>query len=151
MQQINDERALVPHDDNNERVATPRLDTIDEMEANLHDNSSDPSVSMSTPIITPITPKQDVDVIPFKKEVVVSKDKLCFISYQGANTLRSRWYLVQIRLDADVIDKQWSIVVFGKILTMTRKETTLLVTSLISARLCGQIKRSLAGSVAALS
>lgn len=88
-------------------IHTPRPDTIGEMDASLTPNDSINEVAHSicsaaelpsTPIATPSALHQSI---------LNSNFKLCFIAYCGANTLRPRWYLIQIQLDDsdDVISK----------------------------------------------
>ena len=78
-------------------------DTIEDMTASLSDNNNLGSV---TDILTesPLTPPLKVSITLFHKQVRESTDRLCFISYKGANMLWPRWYLVQIVLEDDDID-----------------------------------------------
>ena len=75
------------------------------MTAALSDNNDVGYVTDMTtelPILSPtVAPTAD----SFHKKVVDSNDRLCFVSYKGANTLRPRWYLVQILLDGDDADR----------------------------------------------
>ena len=80
---------------------SPIPDTIDELDDRLSVNDNKSIANTSTAIATPLTIPQSPSSSVRHQAFITSKDKLCFISYRGANTLRPRWYLVQIRLDSD--------------------------------------------------
>ena len=83
----------------------PRPDTIDEMTAALSDNNDVGYVTDMTTESSILPPTVAPTADSFHKKVVDSNDRLCFVSYKGANTLRPRWYLVQILLDGDNADR----------------------------------------------
>lgn len=86
----------------------PRPDTIDEMITENTDNNTldlPTVIAIEIPIISPTETPDD----PFHNHVIGSKDKLCFLAYEGANTLRPRWYLVQIMLDDNDSNTQSSL------------------------------------------
>ena len=140
IQSVDGKDLSVSLEDINKIISCPRPDTVKEMEVHLQDNISDPSVSAGTPVVKPISPNPDVNISHLRNNVVGSKDKLCFISFRGAHTLRPRWYLVQIRLDTEDIDKEWFVDFFRR-----RRKTIRPVIGLTGTRLYGKTKRSRAG------
>jgi hypothetical protein len=84
--------------------STPRPDTIDEMTTALSDNNTLDAITEITAESPLSPPTLDPTTDSFHEQVIASIDRLCFVSYKGANTLRPRWYLVQIMLDAEDMD-----------------------------------------------
>lgn len=80
---------------------TPRPDTIDEIDAYLPRNDFTSLADTCTAITPPLPTIQSLSNSARHQAFICSKDKLCFISFRGANTICPRWYLVQIRLDGD--------------------------------------------------
>ena len=76
----------------------PLPDTVDEMIIDIPgDNISLdilPTINTEKQLVPDTTP----DTSSLFLRLTNSKDTLCFIAYRGANMLRPRWYLVQIRL-----------------------------------------------------
>ena len=82
-------------------VIVPRPNIIEEMDTNLHDNIINASILISISIVEHLAPKYEINLSDTHQAILASVDKLFFISYREENTLRPRWYLVQIRLDDD--------------------------------------------------
>ena len=95
--------ALVPVVDLPSPAIVPRPDTIEEMDTHLNGNVIDESMTTNTPIVEHLSTKHDLNLSSTHQAILACADKLFFISYRGANTLRPRWYLVQIRLDDEEI------------------------------------------------
>ena len=77
----------------------PRPDTIDEMDANICEIPLATASPTAVPSDDPLPASSPINPIAIHDAIVASKDKLFFIKYRGANTLRPRWYLVQVRLE----------------------------------------------------
>ena len=60
-------------------------------------------MTKNAPIVEHLAPKHYLNLSGTRQSILASADKLFFISYCRASTLRPRWYLVQIRLDDDEI------------------------------------------------
>ena len=69
------------------------------MDANLKTNESEidtsPTICTEPPLTNHQTPPRTIN------QLNNSENNLCFISYRGANTVRPKWYLVEIRQDDD--------------------------------------------------
>lgn len=75
-------------------ISTGRPDTVEEMDIHLTDNTTR-RVELDA-IVTEIQ-KVSVSTTPvpeLHQQIIDSGDKVFFVSYSGANTLRPRWYLV---------------------------------------------------------
>ena len=68
------------------------------MDASLADN---PSITMKADIIVTEPPLTNLTSTPaglLFDAFTASKEKLCFIAYKGANTIKLKWFLVQVDL-----------------------------------------------------
>ena len=75
------------------------------MAAYMHDNGNDVLLPAGTPVVDVITPVAVVNAKKIHQQILDSQDKLFFISYRGANTIRPRWYLCAINTsDSDMSD-----------------------------------------------
>ena len=76
-------------------ISPPRSDIIDEIIVVL---TYTDSLQLQSNIMTesPITPSGSVLTVPFHQHFLDSNNTLCRILYKGANTFRSKWYLVHI-------------------------------------------------------
>ena len=94
----------------------PRPDSVDEMATNLHENNSDASLPAGTLIVDAITHVSIINAKLIYQQMLVSQDKLFFISYRGVNTIQPRWYLCTINMsESDMSDvRQYHVDFFRK-------------------------------------
>ena len=90
MSMLKESTALVPIVVLPSPVIVPRPDTIEKMNTHLHDNVVDAFMTTNNPIIEHLTPKHDLNLSGTHQIILASADKLFFILYRGANTLRPR-------------------------------------------------------------
>ena len=128
-------------------LPVPCPDSVDEMAANLHDNSSDVSLPAGIPVVDVITPVPISDAKTIHRQILDSQDKLFFISYRGANTIRPRWYLCAINTtDSDMPNAgQYHVDFSGSIRLMRRRKTMSLASGLIGMRSSGLTRRNRVG------
>jgi len=81
------------------QVIPPKPDTIEEMDTALTDNDNIFNPSSAAVIEESNSVPNIVSPSDFHLKVTASTDKLCYVAYRGADTLRPKWYIVQIDLD----------------------------------------------------
>jgi len=86
-------------------AATARPDTIEEMDTSLTDNTSIASQVDAIVTETPLTPAVTNTAESLWSKLKESVNKLCFIAYRGANTLKPKWFLVQVDITDDATAK----------------------------------------------
>ena len=125
----------------------PCPDSVDEMAANLHDNSSDVSLPAGIPVVDVVTHVHISDAKTIHRQILDSQDKLFFISYRGANNIRPRWYLCAINTtDSDMPNAgQYHVDFSESIRLMRRRKTMSLASGLIGMRSSGLTRRNRVG------
>ena len=133
-------------------ICTPRSDTVEETETNMHDNAVDLSVATSTHTVVVFVPPQPAVMSRAHSDLLESKDLLFCISYCGADTLRPCRYLVQVRLEDGVkpsVD-QYYVDFPRNHPDNNRKRTTWHVIGQTGTKQYRQAKRNHAGTMVAL-
>ena len=80
-------------------ISVARPDTVEEMDASLTEGLSTASQAGAMVTESPLVKPVSETAAQLFSNIQASKDKLCFIAYRGANTIKPKWYLVQIELD----------------------------------------------------